>query len=180
MSTVEKLRAMGVEEPERRRFSLEVFGEVVLLLLVGGFFAYMFIESLNWTLGAALAPRIAIAIGTPFLIYRLVFLLRHTRSSPAEIMDIGFRIGADPAAEAQRFTRIILFIVLLYLGIWVFGFHVALPLGMFAYLYVYGGIGFRWSVVIAALFLALIVGIYDQVLHIHWHEPLLFRLLGLQ
>jgi hypothetical protein len=164
---------------KRRRIALEILGEIALLIIVGAFFVYLFVQSLGWPLGAALMPRIAVIVGFPFLIIRVIALVRGTaeRQSQMQIMDMGFSIGIDPKGEAQRFLRVCTFIVGLYIAIWVFGFHVALPLAMFFYLFVYGRIGWTLSIAVSVFFLALIVGIYDTVLHVNWHEPLILRIL---
>ena len=163
---------------KRWRIPLELLGEIPLLAIVGGFFVYLFVESLSWPLGAALMPRIAVIIGFPFLIIRVITLLRHTtaQQGPIQIMDLGFSIGIDPEGEAKRFVRICTFIIGLYLAIWVFGFHVALPLAMFFYLFVYGRVGWIASIAVSLFFLAFIVGVYDNVLHVSWHEPLILKL----
>jgi hypothetical protein len=163
---------------KRWRIPLEILGEILLLAIVGGFFVYLFVESLSWPLGAALMPRIAVIIGFPFLIIRVITLLRRSvaQQGPIQIMDLGFSIGIDPKGEAKRFVRICTFIVGLYLSIWVFGFHVALPVAMFLYLFVYGRVGWIASIAVALFFLALIIGVYDTVLHVSWHEPLILRI----
>lgn len=169
----------GNDTPEtgRRGFSVEVVGEIILLAMVGALFLYMFIESFSWPLGSALMPRIAIGIGTPFWIARLVTLIRSTReTSSQQIMDLGFRTGADPRGERIRFARICLYIVGLYTAIWLVGFHLAIPLGVFFYVKVYGRAGWIWSTVLALLFLLLIVGVYDRFLNATWHDPPLLRL----
>lgn len=160
----------------RWRFSLEVVGEAVLLVGVGAFFVYLFVQSFKWPFGTALMPRIAVIIGVPFLIARVISLARRTVEQQDSIMDTGFRLGEDPKREARNFIRICAFIVGLYLAIWVFGFHVALPLGMFLYLFFVGRVGWVGSIAVALCFLAFIVGVYDSVLHISWHEPLILRL----
>lgn len=164
---------------KRRGLTLEVGGEIVLLAAVGGMFAYMLIESLNWPLGSALMPWIAVGIGTPFWVWRVVTLIRSTQKAPTggQIMDLGFRTGADPKGERQRFFRICAYIVGLYTGIWLLGFHIALPLGVALYAYVYGRVGLIWSTVIGLSFLALILGVYDHFLGATWHDPPLLRLL---
>lgn len=161
----------------RRGFSLEVMGEIILLAIVGALFLYMFIESFGWPEGSALMPRIAIAIGTPFWIARLIVLVRSTRETSSDmIMDLGFRTGADPRGERRRFARIGLYIVGLYAAIWLVGFHIAIPLGVFFYVKVWGRAGWIWSTILGLLFLALIVGVYDRFLNATWHDPPLLRL----
>jgi hypothetical protein len=156
----------------RSRVSLETIGETVLVVLVGAFFVYLFIESLNWPLGSALMPWIAVGIGAPFWVYRLLALLSRVRQPPSQIMDIGFRTGGDAAGERARFLRITLFILGLYLGIWLFGFHVALPLGILFYIRVYGRLSWLASLCVGLLFLSLLVGVYDRLLNANWHKPL--------
>ena len=164
------------------RLSLEVAGEVLLLLFVGAFFIYMFVDSWNWPFAAALMPRIAVIAGTPFWLVRVVALLRNSKTTKAEhsgIMDTGFIVGADPKAEARRFIRIFGFTALLYGGIWFFGVHFTLPSMLFLYLLIYGRAGWFRSAIIALMFLALIIGFYDRVLYIIWPEPLIASLFGL-
>ncbi len=169
----------ATEQSERPLFSLEVIGELVLLFMVGGFFIYVLYESTEWQLGAQLIPWIGVAIGAPFLIIRiwaLIFPSKNT-GAPAQIMDIGFGTSTTPGA-GWRLLRISGYIVLLYLGIWIFGFHVALPLGTFLYLYIYGKTGLAWAAGVALLFLALMIGVYDELLHAHWPQPLIAEWLG--
>jgi len=156
----------------RLGISLELFGEMVLLALVGGFLVYLFIESLQWQLGSALMPWIAVGIGAPFWVYRVLVLILRAREAQGQIMDIGFRTGSDATGERARFLRIALFILGLYLGIWLFGFHVALPLGILLYVRVYGQLSWLGSLCVGLIFLALLVGVYDRLLNATWHEPL--------
>jgi hypothetical protein len=164
-------RASRIREA-RRKISLELFGELVLLAVVGGFFVYLFIQSLAWPLGSALMPWIAVGIGAPFWVYRVLVLIMRAREESTEIMDIGFRTGADPTGEKTRFFRIAGFVLGLYLGIWLFGFHVALPLGILIYVRVYGQLSWGGSLFVGIMFLALLVGVYDRLLNATWHEPL--------
>jgi putative tricarboxylic transport membrane protein len=167
----------------RSQLTAEVIGEIILLLAVTGFFVYMFIPSMNWPWGARLMPQLAIFIGTPFLIIRIISVLRvlflsRTASSvtPSQIMDMGFRIGDDPREEGKRWIRILCAIGVLYLGIWLAGFHVALPLWIFVYLLWFGRTNFFLAGGIALLFLGIIVGVYGELIRVPWHDPPLFML----
>jgi TctA family transporter len=163
----------------RQKISLETVGEIVLLMTVGAFFAYMLWDSFRWPTGTWLMPRIAILLGIPFWVARIVALLRPAADSATQIMDTGFWLGVDPKGEWIRFVQISGWIVLLYLGIWIFGFHLALPIGIFAYLFYYGRVGWFWSPVVSLAFLALIVGVYDLLLYTTWHEPVVLSFLSL-
>ncbi|MDE0032802.1 MAG: tripartite tricarboxylate transporter permease [Deltaproteobacteria bacterium] len=161
------------ESPPQRRFTLEVAGEVVLLLAVGAFFLYMFIDSFSYPEGADLMPRLAVLVGTPFWLIRVWTLLRGTpekRIEEGDIMDTGFILGDDPKTEGRRFVRIFGFTALMYAAIWFIGVHVALPGMLFLYLMYYGKAGWLGSAGVALAFLALIVGFYDFSLHIVWPE----------
>lgn len=172
-------RKISWDSVRRYWLSIEVLGEVFLLLLSGGLFLYLLIESFRWPDEAAkLMPRLAVAIGAPFWLMRLFAIIRRTKTVAKEIMDVGFRIGMDPEAEIARFTRICLFILTLYLSIWLVGFHVALPIGISLYVLIYGRAGWLLSSIIGLGFLAVIVGLYDLVLHTAWHKAIVARLLG--
>jgi len=161
------------ESPPGRRLTLEVAGEVVLLLGVGAFFLYLFIDSFSYPEGADLMPRIAVLVGTPFWLIRVWTLLMGTpekRIEEGDIMDTGFILGDDPKTESRRFVRIFGFTALMYVAIWLIGVHVALPGMLFLYLMYYGRAGWLVSAGSALAFLALIVGFYDYALHIIWPE----------
>ena len=163
------------ESSPRRRLTLEVAGEVVLLLAVGAFFLYMFIDSFSYPEGADLMPRLAVLVGTPFWLIRVWTLLRgapEKRIEEGDIMDTGFILGDDPKTEGQRFVRIFGFTALMYVAIWLIGVHIALPLMLFLYLMYYGRAGWLGSAGVALAFLALIVGFYDYALHIVWPESI--------
>ncbi len=165
----------GGESSPGRRFTLEVAGEVVLLLAVGAFFLYMFIDSFSYPEGADLMPRLAVLVGTPFWLIRVWTLLRGTpekRIEEGDIMDTGFILGDDPKTEGQRFVRIFGFTTIMYVAIWLIGVHVALPGMLFLYLMYYGKAGWLGSAGVALAFLALIVGFYDFALHIVWPESI--------
>ena len=159
------------DQQGRRRLSLEVMGEVILLAIVGGLFIYFFIESFKWPPGSALMPRITIAIGAPFWLYRLIVICLRLTEPSSQIMDLGFRTGADPKGERERLFRICSYIVGLYLAIWLLGFYIALPAGVFFYVFVYGRVSWFWSLFLSLMFLALIIGVFDKFLTVTWHNP---------
>ena len=174
-----------VPDPELRTgtVTLEVIGETILLLFVAGLFTAMFIESFSWPLGASLAPRIAIIGGTPFLLLRVAHLVRvslrrrQTNVAVSQIMDAGFRIDGDPQVVRQRLLRGIAAIVALYVGIWVIGFHIMVPLWVFVYMYFIGKARFIWAAVWSLIFAAVIIWVYGKLLLTLWHDPLVFRLI---
>lgn len=174
-------KVIAPKKRRRMKLTLESGGELILLLLVAAFFIYMINESFRWKLGASIIPWVAVAVGTPFLILRFLSVLwpsaDETVGAQQQIMDIGFGTSDDGLA-GMRFFRICAYIIALYLAIWLLGFHIALPLGTALYLYVWGRAGLLWSAGLGLMFLGLIVGIYGELLHASWHEPLIPTLLG--
>jgi hypothetical protein len=178
----------GIAAMRRQALKVEIAGESFLLLLVTVFFGQIILESTGvfgpgWPLGAALTPWIAVSIGIPFLIARIVYVVRAALrfgqhadvAKTVEIMDVGFTVSDDPKADRQRFFRIIIAIGLLYLSIWLIGFHVSLPLWVGGYLYFYGNVSARWSIGMGLFFLCFILGVYDYVLEVPWGEPLVVQ-----
>ena len=124
-------------------------------------------------------PLIAITIGAPLWVIRLVTVLRRRQAlREGMIMDLGFRLGEDPEAERRRAFLYFGTLLLLVLLVWFAGFHVGLPLWVFGYLVLWTRMKWWWALLIAAAFETFIVGILDMTLDIFWFEPLLFRWLG--
>jgi hypothetical protein len=64
----------------------------------------------------------------------------------------------------------------LFLAIQLIGFPVALPLFVFLYVKLYGG-SWPTAVLLAAGTWGFLVGVFDEVLNVHWPEPWLGRIL---
>lgn len=160
--------------------SVEVLGELLLLAVAGALFGYLFVLSFDWPEAAKLLPRIAVIIGVPFGIIRFVAVIRRIKSTPASVMDTAFRIEAqDPREITGRFVRIWVWVLALYLAIWMFGFHLALPVGIFVYLFRYGNAGWVWSLLLSLMVYAAIKLVYDTALHADWFDAVVPRWLGL-
>ena len=165
--------------------SVEFIGEMILLAIVAGFFTYIVISARHWPFSAMLTPIIAVTIGTPFLIWRIVTVIRMRLAirgpsvTPRQIMDTGFRIGSDPKTEGKRFIKVFVAIAVLYAGIWLVGFHIMVPIWVFAYMRWFGKVKLVWAAFVALLFVALMVGLYDHVLDALWHEPVLWKWLSI-
>jgi TctA family transporter len=166
----------------RKRLTLEVFGEIILLSIVTAFFIYLIVPSFEWPWGARLVPQIAVVIGTPFLILRISYVVRillwgrTAAVTPSQIMDFGFRVSGDSKEEAKRWVRILCAIAVLYVGIWLVGFHLALPLWVFAYMVWFGRAKIFVASTIAVLFVGLIAGVYGHLINVPWPDPLLVTL----
>jgi len=168
---------------QRRIITIEMVGELVLLTAVAATFAYFAWESRRWGAGTALLPRIAIALGTPFWVARVITLIRGERSrSKSRIMDIGFfeANAESPRDVAVRLISFNCWVVGMMVGIWLLGFHVTIPLGVAFYLRRYAGTGWSGTLMAAAIYEALLIGLYDTIVGLQWNEPLIFQILGIQ
>lgn len=181
------------DKPEQREIghrrlkgfvTVEIIGELILLCIVAGFFVYIGVSARNWPFSAKLTPLIAVAIGTPFLIWRFFSVIRLALAiqvrpvSPRQIMDTGFRTGSDPKTEGKRFLKVFVSLGVLYGGIWLLGFHITVPLWVFVYMRWFGKVPLVWAAATALMFVVLIFGLYDQVLDALWHEPVLWKWLS--
>lgn len=177
----------GNSAPGRSRFtSMEFIGEVVLLAAVAAFFIYMYLDSvewderafewlpwmLDWSDGAWRLPRMAVLFGTPFWFWRAYRLFRAGQSSTSQIMDTGFlETDDDPAVVARRWIQLIGTTAGLLIGVWVFGFHIAIPVYTVLYLVILGKVKWYWAVLPAIFFETVIIGIYGYILLAEWGTP---------
>lgn len=166
-----------------KRVTREGVFEGVFVALVAGLFILLLVESLSWPLGAALLPRIVGIIGLPLLTIHIYNRVRSVDAAGgrAAILDTGFTQADIPRRLSQRRAlRFLLSTVALFAGVWLVGFHVALPLYIFGYLVRYAEVRWWVALVWAAGFEAVLLGLYDRVINTSWNDPLLFQLLGIQ
>ena len=149
--------------PRSHFLTLEFIGEVFLLAIVAALFVYMYLDSvewdegslqwlpwrLDWSDGGWLLPRITILFGTPFWFWRAVSLFRAGASTTGgQIMDTGFLDTDDPATTiAWRWVRIFGTTAGLMIGVWVLGFHIAVPAYTMFYLIMFGKMKWYWTIV---------------------------------
>ena len=94
-------------------------------------------------------------------------------------MDIGrMRSDLPPSVMRRRFAQSTGTLVALVGSIWLFGFHVSIPVYVFLYLWLVGKVRPWIAVLPAILFEALLIGFYDRLLHTNWHTPILLPFLG--
>jgi len=168
--------------PRRAWLTTEAVLEGIFLLLVGAVFTYLLVAARKWEAGAALVPTIIGVVGLPLLLIHVVTRVRQRNEAGterAQILDIGFTDVEQQVARA-RTIRFLASMAGLFLGIWLVGFHVALPLYVFGYLLRYGQVRWWVALAIALSFEAVLIGLYDRVLHSVWNEPVLWQWLGIE
>jgi hypothetical protein len=132
-----------------------------------------------WPIGGGLLPTIAAGVGLLLLLVHVATRLRPSAGPRREILDIGFGSEDVGARERRlRSARMLGSMLLLFAGIWLVGFHVALPAYVSGYLLFFGHVRWWWAATAALFFEALLLGLYDRYLHTAWNTPLLQQLLA--
>jgi hypothetical protein len=165
----EQAEPLAVEAIARRSKSERVL-EAILMLFCLALFVFMLVESVKWNPGVALLPRIASSLG---LIVLVVYAVQRFRPrSQGQIMDMGFNEeGLTRSTVLERTLRFVLTTAAFFVGIWLVGFHVAVPIYMVLYLIVYGKVRW-WAALLSAVgFLIFMVVAYDIVIRSVWPEP---------
>ncbi len=158
--------------------SPEILGELVLLAVIA-VFAVVYVNDLTNRIEGRWLPFITVALATPLWFIRLYTVLSRRKAiEQGMIMDLGFRLGEDPAGEKRRAALYFGSIVALVLLAWVIGFHIGLPLWIIAYLLFWTRAKWYWALVAGLGFEMFIIGILDLTLDIFWFEPLFFRWIG--
>jgi hypothetical protein len=156
----------------QRRTLTERALEGILMVFAGALFLFVLSESLRWSSGVALLPRIAAGFGLFMLVIYVVSRFRTKPSAKAatQIMDLGFDEHADAALTRSRTLRFILTTAALFIGVWLIGFHITIPTYVFVYLITYGQVRWWWALVAALSFEAFMVVAYDVVTRQAWPD----------
>jgi tripartite tricarboxylate transporter TctB family protein len=165
--------AQELPEAVVRRSRTERILEAALMLFCAVFFLFMLEESTKWSSGVGLLPRIACIFG---LIVLAAYAIQRFRPSKSrgQIMDMGFdEEGLERSVIIERTIRFVGTTAAFFVGIWLIGFHIAVPLYMLLYLIIYGKLRW-WTALLSALgFLLFMVVAYDMVIRDTWPEPVI-------
>ncbi len=168
----------AIQEGKKRRERKLLVESIIVVIMLGGF-VFMVVESADWPVGAALFPRISGALGIAAVLgyggQRLYQELRPGAQSQGRLLDLAW--SSFGGEEKNTRSRAITFISTtggLWLGIWFVGFHIAVPAYLLFMLIVHGRVRWYWALATAIVFYGFIVGVYDELLHTAWNDPLLF------
>ncbi len=160
--------------------SPEIVGEVILLGVVFLFAVVYLLEMPGLKVAGRYLPAITIIFATPFWLIRVKSLFDRKKAlQRGQIMDLGFRFGGDPIAEKRRAIRYIAAIGVLFLSVWAIGFHLALPLWVMTYLFIFAKVRPLIILIIGIAFEGLLLGVHDYIIDVPWPEPLLWRAFGI-
>ena len=146
----------------------------IFIALLALAFAFTFWQTFEWTNQAARLPRVITVVGLGLIAIYVTFHLAFPSSGGGRIMDIGRTLTEDTRRVLLlRTFKAIGSTFGLVLAIWLIGFQIALPAYVFLYLFFFGHV--RWWVALfwLAVFLVLIYGFFDEVIHIPWIDPVL-------
>lgn len=146
----------------------------MFIALLAFAFAFTFWQTFEWTSQAARLPRVITVAGLALIAIYVAVHLISPSSGRARIMDIG-RTATDDDRHVLmlRTAKAIGTTFGLVLAIWLIGFQIAVPAYVFLYLFFFGHV--RWWTALGWLivFLVLIYGFFDEVIHIPWIDPVL-------
>ncbi len=169
--------AAPAAEPRRRpplRELLRPTPSGVFIALLAVAFAFTLQQSFGWTGEAARLPRVITVVGLALVAAYAAVHILFPSSSASRIMDIGrTQTDAERAVVLQRTVKAIGSTFALVGAIWLIGFQIAIPVYVFLYLLIFGRVRLWAALLWLALFLALIYGFFDLVIHIPWIDPVL-------
>ncbi|HKH69018.1 MAG TPA: tripartite tricarboxylate transporter TctB family protein [Reyranella sp.] len=154
----------------------------VFALVLAGLMLWVLVEAQRWPANAQLLPRAVSIFGLVMLAgYALDALVFARRGGVRrQIMDIG-RLDTSAIDRRQVVSRLALMVgstSVLVLAIWLVGFHAAIPVYVFVSLSAVGRTRWWTALLISVAFEALLIGVYDNVMHVTWHETLLAKISG--
>lgn len=161
------------------KFRLPLLFDLLIII----FFVIFVYEARDWRLQARLYPW---AIGIPMLALALIHIIWELKggkkpSSPTSNapVDFSFTKGIDPVLARRRAINIFSWIFAFFLGIWLFGFAIAIPAFVFLYLKVQSAEGWGLSLALTGGAWFMFWGLFDWLLRLPFPEGQLLIWLGL-
>ncbi|MDP2643986.1 MAG: tripartite tricarboxylate transporter TctB family protein [Desulfobacterales bacterium] len=150
-------------------------------LFMLGVFAFALLESRKWPFRASILVLVLGSCGLLLVLAQLVLDWRNRTGTVSKEKKPEFELAdfdtADPKATRRGNWEAWGWIFGLLVGIRFLGFQLILPLFVLAYAKVYGA---RWwiSIVLAGFIGLFLYGVFDQILHVYWPEPILLKWIG--
>ena len=154
-----------------------------LNLFMAGLFVCAILSAVEWPVHSR---AFVLAIAIPGLILVVVLFVRQrwwqrteaTASSPG-LGDTPLDADVPPAVARRRMIDVFAWIFVLFGSIWLVGFQIAVPLFTFGYLRFQARESLLLSGSVAVVMVALIVGVFNLILHVLWPQGMLQGWLGL-
>ena len=156
---------------------MRVTPSLLFTLLVAVVAAAAAYTSRDWPMGTGLFPRF---VGIPVLVMALIQLTmdayRSVRPSGTRTRDTGDLQVDWTMSTREVATRGLTFagwLLGMFFSILLFGFFLTVPLFMLLYLRYQAKEAWRPTLWLTASMQVFFVGVFDQILHIHWLEPVI-------
>jgi hypothetical protein len=149
---------------------------LLFTLLVLIFFVFFVYEARNWRLQARLYPW---TIGIPMVLLAVIQLVRDLKGSrqqeaEATPMDYRFSQTIDETEARRRTLNIFAWIFGFFVGVWLLGFSLAVPLLVFCYLKIQAEEGWVLSTLLTAVAWLLFWGLFQRLLRLPFPEGQVF------
>lgn len=156
---------------------MRVTPSLLFTLFVAVVAAGMVYTAKDWPLGTGLFPR---SVGVPVLVMALIQLvidgyrsMRTTASQERETGDLQVDWTMSAAEVAAAGLTFAAWLLGLFFSILLLGFFITVPVFTLLYLKYQAREGWPLTLWLTAGMLVFFVGVFDQILHIHWLEPLI-------
>ena len=163
----------------------EHYIESLFILALAVIFAAGVVTAREWPGKTALFPTL---IGVAGCIMAVVLSLwtglwggeEKAPEGPGGAADIFLDVNLRSGEALKRTFFICFWLIGIFVGTWLLGQLIALPLFVFLYLKVGSDEGWLLSLGLTAGAIAFLYGVFDQVIHASWYEGELFRFLGIE
>lgn len=163
----------------------EHYIESLCILALAVMFAVGVVTAREWPLKSSLFPTL---IGVAGCVIAVILALwtgirggeEKVPDGPGGAADIFLDANLRSGAALKRTFIICFWLIGIFVGTWLLGQLIALPLFVFLYLKVGSDEGWFLSLGLTACVAAFLYVVFDQVIHASWYEGELFRFLGIE
>ena len=130
--------------------------------------------SLGWPTRAAIIVLVLGSVGLVLALYQLSTDFKSIFHEPAKAEGMAFEAPLPETGDSRWGNlEIWAWLISLFMGIFLIGFSISVPLFVFAYTKFYGS---NWitAICLTGVSWGFIYGIFEALLHVRWPEPLLF------
>lgn len=145
--------------------------EIILTLFFGLVIAFALIVAWEWPVRASIIILLLGSVGLILALAQLVLDFKTLGVKGVSVARPTFDLAPIEAEGRWGSLEIWAWLIGLFAAIHVIGFPVALPLFVFLYCKTYGG-GWLLSFTLSASTFGFLYGVFEQVLHVPWPEPL--------
>ena len=155
------------------RFRAKMLFTIAVLIMAG----YAVITSRSWPLTMSLFPWV---VGIPVLILGVIQLISEMRQAAGDAGprkedtgDLQVDLDMDSSVVAAKAGTFFGWLLGFFAVTWIFGFFLSVPLYTFFYLKLEAKESWLTTIVLTLCTFVFFAGLFDQILHLSWHTPLI-------